>query len=183
MTPCVLSNDPRLHFRTHCVTERVTSSLCFISPVFVTCFAVWRILACSVRPHRVAWLQWMKPEWQIAWLQSPQILAFTEAIARKYVHLRAQAGGERESRVLCSLFCKFKTLFLFSRGCCPRVTWPSRFRIVQKTETLPSKRQLPFSRNLQHQRRSAKAHGESPRRVNTQSERIGTALSPADYAK
>lgn len=66
-------------------------------------------------PHRVAWLQWMKPDWQIAWPQSPKILAFAEAIARKYVHLRAQAegGGGRESRVLRSLFCKFKTLVSF----------------------------------------------------------------------
>lgn len=65
--------------------------------------------------HRVAWLRWMK--WQIAWLQSPKILAFTEAIARKYVHLRARAGGrekkKRESRVLRSLFCEFKTLVSF----------------------------------------------------------------------
>lgn len=55
----------------------------------------------------------MKPDWQIAWLQSPKILAFTEAIARKYVHLRAQAWGKRESRVLRSLFCRFKTLVSF----------------------------------------------------------------------
>lgn len=55
----------------------------------------------------------MKPEWQIAWLQSPKILAFTEAIARKYVHLRAQAVEKTESRVLRSLFCKFKTLVSF----------------------------------------------------------------------
>lgn len=71
-----------------------------------------RLCACPVRPHHVAWLQWMKPEWQIAWLQSPKIIVFTEAIARKYVHLRAQ-GGKRESRVLRSLFCKFKTLVSF----------------------------------------------------------------------
>lgn len=46
---------------------------------------------------------WMKPEWQIAWLQSPKILAFTEAIARKYVHLRAQAeGGGRSSLTSCA---------------------------------------------------------------------------------
>ncbi|KAG7481879.1 hypothetical protein JOB18_007375 [Solea senegalensis] len=50
-----------------------------------------------------------------------------------------------------------------SAGCCLRVTWPSRFRIVQKTETLPSGRQLRFSRNLLPQRRTARVPGESTR--------------------
>lgn len=105
-----------LHSGTRCVTERVISSPCFISSTFHNLFCRFvgsRLCDCSVRPHRVAWLQWMKPEWQIAWLQSPKILAFTEAIARKYVHLRARAGEKREFRVLRSLFCKFKTLVSF----------------------------------------------------------------------
>ena len=86
-------------------------------------------------------------------------------------------GGKGLSRP--ALFCSgsLRPLCLFQRLLL-RVTWPSRFRIVQKTETLPSGLKLRFSRNLQHQRRSAAAaHGESPRRVHTQCGRIS-----ADYA-
>lgn len=83
-------------------------------PVFVTCFAVWWVLSPVL--NRVAWLQWMKPEWQIAWLQSPKILAFTEAIARKYVHLRAQAEGKKESLASCGLCsASLRPLCLFQR--------------------------------------------------------------------
>lgn len=68
-------------------------------------------------PHRVAWLQWMKPDWRIAWLQSPKILAFAEAIARKYVHLRAQAEGEKNGSLASCALCSagLRPLCLFQR--------------------------------------------------------------------
>lgn len=119
VTPCSLSNGPRLQCGTRCVRERVTSSPCLIRSSFRNLFCRLvgsRLCSCSVRPHRVAWLQWMKPEWQIAWLQSPKILAFTEAIARKYVHLRAQAGGEKGSLASCALCsASLRPLCLFQR--------------------------------------------------------------------
>ncbi len=95
-----------------CVRGRVTIHLVVWVPVFVTCFAVWWVLACVTPPP--CCMTAMNEAWVADCMTpKPQDPRVRRSYSAQICAPSCPSRGKRESRVLRSLFCKFKTLVSF----------------------------------------------------------------------